>query len=69
MSPKYEIGYIFAKLMFFLIRHPRVFLGKDIVTGELFQVLPCLGLFCLGIFSENLITSPQSKDLGFELGS
>lgn len=46
MPPKYEIGYIFAKLMFFLLRPPRVLLRKDIASGEFFQMLLCLGLFC-----------------------
>lgn len=61
---KYEIGYIFAKLMFFLPkRPPRVFLRKDVASGAaLFGVV----LFCLGFFYENRMASLQSNDLGFE---
>lgn len=51
MPPKYEILYIFAKLMFFLLRPTRVFLRKDIASRGWFQVLLCLGfLFYFVLF-------------------
>lgn len=51
MSTRHEIGYAFAKLTFFLLGALEVFLGEDIVSGELLQ-LP---------FFENLAASFLSQ--------